>query len=37
VGSYEVCFGGVAGFTVPGCQTAVVNAGQTTTITGSFG
>ena len=35
-GSYQVCFGAVAGFNVPGCQTANVTAGQQTVITGTF-
>ncbi len=35
-GSYEVCFGAVTGYTTPGCQTANVTAGQTTTVTGDF-
>jgi hypothetical protein len=36
-GSHEVCFDAVEGFTTPGCQTANVTAGTTTTITGNFG
>src|SRR5690606_15653507 len=36
VGSHEVCFGAVAGYTAPGCQTVTLTAGTTTTITGSF-
>ena len=36
VGSHQVCFGAVAGFTVPGCQTVNVTAGATTNVTGSF-
>lgn len=34
--TYQVCFGAVAGKTTPPCQSAVVAAGSTTTITGSF-
>lgn len=36
VGTHEVCFGPVAGLVAPGCQSPVVTAGQTTTITGSY-
>ena len=35
-GSYQVCFGDVAGFNTPSCQTANLTAGQTTVITGTF-
>jgi hypothetical protein len=35
-GSYQVCFGPVQGFIAPPCQNATVNAGQLTTITGSY-
>jgi hypothetical protein len=35
-GSHQVCFGLVANFTPPTCQTAVVAAGATTVITGTF-
>ena len=35
-GSYEVCFGDVSPLTTPACQTAVVTAGNQTTITGVF-
>lgn len=35
-GSYQVCFGLVQDFTAPGCQQAVVQPGQTTTITGTY-
>jgi hypothetical protein len=35
-GSHMVCFGLVPNFTPPGCQTAIVTAGGTTTITGTF-
>jgi hypothetical protein len=35
-GSHTVCFGAVAGFNPPGCQTVTVNAGALTTVTGSF-
>ena len=36
VGSYQVCFGAVAGFNTPSCQTANLSAGVTTVITGTF-
>lgn len=36
-GSYQVCFGAVPGYAnTPSCQTAVVTAGSTTTITGTY-
>ena len=35
-GSYQVCFGAVAGFNTPSCQTANLSPGVTTVITGSF-
>ena len=35
--SYSVCFGVVPGFAVPPCQNALVAAGATTTITGTYG
>jgi hypothetical protein len=35
-GSHTVCFGAVAGFNPPGCQTVTVNAGALTTVTGTF-
>jgi hypothetical protein len=35
-GSHQVCFGLVAGFTPPSCQTVNVTAGATTTVTGTF-
>lgn len=35
-GSHEVCFGPVAGFTPPPCQTVNVTAGATTPVTGTF-
>lgn len=35
-GSHQVCFGQVAGFNPPPCQVVNVNAGQTTTVTGTF-
>lgn len=35
-GSYEVCYGEVAGFDAPICETSVVTAGATTTVTGVF-
>jgi hypothetical protein len=36
VGSYSVCFGAVAGYNPPACQTATVTAGATTTVVGDF-
>ena len=33
---YEVCFGAVAGFETPACQTVSVTAGAVTTVTGAF-
>ncbi len=35
-GSYQVCFGLVADFAPPACQQAIVTAGVTTTITGTY-
>lgn len=35
-GSHSVCFGAVADYTPPPCQTAAVTSGQLTTITGAF-
>ena len=35
-GQHQVCFGPVAGFTAPACQTATVTAGQLTTVTGTY-
>ena len=35
-GSHQVCFGAVAGFTPPTCQTVNVTAGATTQVTGSY-
>jgi hypothetical protein len=35
-GSHTVCFGAVAGFNPPGCQTVTVTAGALTTVTGTF-
>jgi virginiamycin B lyase len=35
-GSHTVCFGKVAGYNPPACQTATVSAGTQTTITGTF-
>ncbi len=35
-GSHQVCFGLVPNFTPPTCQTVVITAGATTTITGTF-
>ena len=36
VGSYQVCYGEVAGFTAPACETVPVSAGATTPVTGVF-
>jgi len=35
-GSYEVCYGDVADYTAPGCETVSVSAGATTEVTGTF-
>lgn len=35
-GTYNVCFGNVAGFNVPACRDVVVSAGSTATTTGTF-
>ena len=35
-GSYQVCFGAVAGYATPSCRTVVVAAGSTATTTGTF-
>jgi hypothetical protein len=35
-GDYQVCFGPVAGYAAPECQTATVTAGGTTTVTGHY-
>jgi len=35
-GSYEVCFGDVPGFRSPGCQTADIEPGVTTSVDGAF-
>ena len=35
-GSHQVCFGAVASFTPPACQTVTVSAGATTTVTGAY-
>jgi hypothetical protein len=35
-GTYQVCFGGVEDFTPPACEEAIVSAGDTTTITGTY-
>jgi hypothetical protein len=35
-GSHQVCFGAVAGFTPPACQTANLSAGAETLVTGSY-
>jgi hypothetical protein len=36
VGEHEVCFGGVAGYLGPGCETVTVAEGRTTTSVGRF-
>ena len=36
VGSHQVCFGAVAGFTAPACQDTVVSAGELSTVTGTY-
>ena len=35
-GTYQVCFGALAGYAAPACQSATVTAGATTTITGTY-
>jgi hypothetical protein len=35
-GSHSVCFGPVAGYTAPACQTPTVTAGALTTVTGTY-
>ena len=35
-GAHQVCFGPVAGFNPPACQNITVNAGATTTVTGTY-
>lgn len=35
-GTYEVCYGAVAGFDPPTCESAVVTAGATSSVTGVF-
>ena len=35
-GSHQVCFGAVAGYTPPACQTVTVTAGATTPVTGTY-
>jgi len=35
-GSYSICFGKVAGYTPPACQSATVTAGSTTSVTGNY-
>ena len=35
-GSHSVCFGPVAGYTAPACQTPTVAAGSLTTVTGTY-
>jgi sugar lactone lactonase YvrE len=36
IGAHEVCFGGVSGWARPPCQDVVVEAGQTTEVTGTY-
>jgi len=36
VGTHQVCFRPVAGYTAPPCQPAAITAGTTTTVTGTF-
>ena len=36
-GTYQICFGAVEGYRTPACQTATVTAGNTATITGTYG
>ena len=36
VGSHQVCFGAVAGYTPPPCETVQLAAGTTTNVTGTF-
>ncbi len=35
-GDYQVCFGDVADYTAPACETATVTAGNTTQVTGDY-
>jgi hypothetical protein len=35
-GSHSVCFGPVAGYTPPACQTPTLSAGSLTTVTGGY-
>lgn len=35
-GTHEVCFGDVAGFSTPECETVTVTEGETTEVTGAF-
>jgi hypothetical protein len=35
-GAHQVCFGAVAGYAPPGCQTVNVTAGATTEVTGAY-
>ena len=35
-GDYQVCFGDVADYTSPACETATITAGNTTNITGTY-
>ena len=35
-GDYQVCFGDVADYTTPACETATITAGNTTNITGTY-
>ena len=37
VGTYNICWGFVAGHFIPACQQATISAGQTTTKTGTYG
>jgi hypothetical protein len=35
-GSYQVCYGDVADYAAPACETAIITAGTTTSVTGVF-
>jgi hypothetical protein len=35
-GTYTLCFGAVAGYTAPACQSATVTAGSTTQVTAPY-
>ena len=37
VGMYQICWGYVPGHFIPACQSATITAGNTTTITGTYG